>query len=123
MVHRSFIIKQLQRPQRALRRRQPRRLSIEGKIAVVHKSEALPSLPTFGESIPKHGKVKGCASFGVTHVDVSAGSTSDITTPIGSQLNPLDGEARELDVVLVDVMREIAVLKKLDHPNIVRLHE
>lgn len=111
MMNRSYLLRTLQRPRATLRKSARR----------VHSLQSFPGGSGGGSS---GGGAAG--SGGAAANPAAAGATGSTVCGAASSmptLRPsLSGREREPDSS-DDVSREIAILKKLDHPNVVKLYE
>jgi hypothetical protein len=102
MMNRSFLLRMLQRPKAALRK--SARRSSASQDAEAHAAAAAPSAgpsPTAGAAAPP-----------------AAAARPPSAAPAGAGAGGLRG-LESMD----EVSKEIAILKKLDHPNVVKLYE
>ncbi|KAG2494526.1 hypothetical protein HYH03_007293 [Edaphochlamys debaryana] len=100
MINRAHLLRQLQKPARPLRRRAPppRNTSDTGLVGLhMHRTQTEGNLSISHTNISTFGNAAQAA--------MPARASMDDASPMAA------------------IMREIAVMKKVDHPHVVRLHE
>ncbi|GLI58969.1 hypothetical protein VaNZ11_000756 [Volvox africanus] len=101
MINRAHLLRQLQKPARPLRRRAPppRNTSDTGLMDMHHRAQAS----------------DGNLSISHTNLNSNFGNAAQVAAPARASMDDTSP--------LAAIMREIAVMKKVDHPHVVRLHE
>ncbi|GLC68350.1 hypothetical protein PLESTF_000681800 [Pleodorina starrii] len=100
MINRAHLLRQLQKPSRPLRRRAPppRNTSDTGLMDLHHRTQT-----------------DGNLSISHTNLNSNFGNAAQAAAPARASMDDASP--------LAAIMREIAVMKKVDHPHVVRLHE